>query len=71
MSAIKCLKCNGDLEVVDSRDRKNGLVKRRRKLCISCGARYTTYEAPEQAILDQAIERFAIPKKHSSNQRSW
>jgi len=45
-----CSKC-GDLEdkVIDSRPSKDGKSIRRRRECVSCGFRYTTYEQIEQA----------------------
>ena len=45
-----CSKC-GVLEdkVIDSRPSKDGKSIRRRRECVSCGFRYTTYEQIEQA----------------------
>jgi transcriptional repressor NrdR len=42
---VRCPKC-GDLEdkVIDSRSASNGAVIRRRRCCVSCGHRFTTYE---------------------------
>lgn len=47
-----CSKC-GDLEdrVVDSRLSKDGRSIRRRRECVKCGHRYTTYEEIERADL--------------------
>ncbi len=45
---MKCPYC-GDLSdrVVDSRENEDGTVIRRRRECISCGRRFTTYEHVE------------------------
>ena len=42
---MRCPKC-GHLEdkVVDSRSASNGTVIRRRRMCLECGLRFTTYE---------------------------
>lgn len=42
---MKCPKCH-ELEdkVIDSRTVKDGEVIRRRRMCLACGHRYTTYE---------------------------
>ena len=47
-----CAKC-GDLEdkVIDSRLSKDGKSIRRRRECVACGYRYTTYEEIERAEL--------------------
>lgn len=45
---MKCPRCgNEDDKVVDSRAVRDGRAVRRRRECISCGDRYTTYEAVE------------------------
>ena len=47
---MKCLYC-GSLEskVIDSRLSDDGMSIRRRRECVSCGKRYTTYEKIESA----------------------
>jgi transcriptional repressor NrdR len=46
---VKCPFC-GQIEekVVDSREAKDGVVIRRRRECLRCGRRFTTYERIEQ-----------------------
>lgn len=46
---MRCPFC-GQLEdrVIDSREAKEGLVTRRRRQCLSCGRRYTTYETIDE-----------------------
>ncbi len=46
---MRCIKC-GNLEdkVIDSRASKDGIAIRRRRECIACGYRYTTYEQLER-----------------------
>ncbi|QSR85058.1 transcriptional regulator NrdR [Methylacidimicrobium sp. B4] len=49
---MKCPKC-GELRdrVIDSRPLQNGTVVRRRRECVKCGARFTTYEEIERVAL--------------------
>lgn len=49
---MRCVKC-GSMEdkVVDSRMSKDGTAIRRRRVCLSCDARYTTYEQIERTEL--------------------
>ncbi len=61
---MRCPKCGGDRDkVVDSRSVRGGEAIRRRRVCVSCGHRFTTYEgvaAPALTVLkrDQRRERF-------------
>ena len=42
---MRCPKCTGvDDKVIDSRSSRDGLLIRRRRECLKCGARFTTYE---------------------------
>lgn len=44
-----CVECGGGLtEVIDSRPgpKKLGVIKRRRRKCTECGARFSTWEIP-------------------------
>jgi len=42
---MRCPKCGAvDDKVVDSREAKEGVLIRRRRECIRCGTRFTTYE---------------------------
>lgn len=44
---MKCIFCGcEDSKVVDSRDLKDSAIRRRRE-CLNCGKRYTTYETVE------------------------
>lgn len=46
---MRCLKCNSlEDKVIDSRSSKDGLSIRRRRECLECGHRYTTYEQVER-----------------------
>jgi len=46
---MRCPYCNHpESKVIDSRESKNGLCIRRRRECLSCGRRYTTYEKIEE-----------------------
>ncbi|HWP47123.1 MAG TPA: transcriptional regulator NrdR [Candidatus Limnocylindrales bacterium] len=47
---MKCPVCEKDEDkVIDSRSARGGSVIRRRRECLSCGHRFTTYETIEQA----------------------
>ncbi len=47
---MKCIFCGGlDSKVVDSRLSEDGTTIRRRRECLNCGKRYTTYEKVEFA----------------------
>jgi transcriptional repressor NrdR len=48
---MRCPAC-GHLQdrVVDSREAQDGQATRRRRECLSCGRRYTTYERVEEAL---------------------
>lgn len=61
---MRCPKCSGlDSKVVDSRSSEDGSTIRRRRECIGCGARFTTYERIEESPLmiqkkDGSVEPF-------------
>jgi len=49
---MKCGQCSGDdTKVIESRDVAEGQAVRRRRECIYCGHRYTTYERIERPQL--------------------
>lgn len=59
---MKCPKCtHDDLKVVESRDVSEGDSIRRRRQCLSCGCRFTTYERIERPNL-------AIVKKNGDRE---
>ena len=61
---MRCPKCAClESKVVDSRSSEDGASIRRRRECLSCGARFTTYERREESPLmiqkkDGSIEPF-------------
>lgn len=57
---MRCPKC-GHLEdkVIDSRGARNGAVIRRRRMCLRCGHRFTTYEEVLRAQL-RVIKRDGV-----------
>ena len=65
---MRCPKCAGDRDkVVDSRTLQDGAAIRRRRVCVSCGHRFTTYErvaAPALTVFkrDQRREEFDLEK---------
>ena len=49
---MRCQSCGGlDDKVVDSRTADDGVAIRRRRECLSCGRRFTTYERLEETPL--------------------
>jgi transcriptional repressor NrdR len=49
---VRCSSCgNLDSKVIDSRPSEDGLSIRRRRECLKCGARFTTYERYNEATL--------------------
>jgi transcriptional repressor NrdR len=49
---MKCHNCQSiDSKVIESRDVADGEATRRRRECLSCGARFTTYERIERPSL--------------------
>lgn len=65
---MKCVYCGfAESKVVDSRPLDEGMVTRRRRECLSCGRRFTTYEKAEQTPVmvikkDGSREAFDIDK---------
>jgi len=54
---MKCSKCeNRENKVIDSREVREGNAIRRRRLCLNCGHRFTTYEEVIRAAL-QVVKR--------------
>jgi len=48
---VKCPFCsNGENKVIDSRISKEGNAIRRRRECLACGKRFTTYEFVEEVL---------------------
>ena len=49
---MRCPKCGGpEDKVIDSRSSREGRAIRRRRVCLQCGHRYTTYEQIERSEL--------------------
>lgn len=49
---MKCTQCHSeDIKVIESRDVADGQAIRRRRMCVSCGQRFTTYERIERPQL--------------------
>ena len=61
---MQCPFCGKDRDkVVDSRSSEGGRGVRRRRLCLECERRFTTYERPEETV------RLTVIKKDGSRQR--
>lgn len=49
---MRCPECNADdSRVIDSRPADDGAAIRRRRLCETCGTRFTTYERCERTLM--------------------
>lgn len=60
---MQCPICGQDNDkVVDSRGSEGGRAVRRRRECLACGRRFTTYERPEESI------RLTVVKKDLSRE---
>lgn len=65
---MRCMFCNHtDSKVVDSRPTEDGWAIRRRRECVGCGKRFTTYEKIENPVIlvikkDGRREPFEIEK---------
>jgi transcriptional repressor NrdR len=63
---VRCAACGHlDSKVVDSRQSDDGGAIRRRRQCLACGARFTTFERPESsglAALKRSGEREAFDR---------
>jgi transcriptional repressor NrdR len=59
---MECPHCGKtDDEVIDSRLTKEGIAIRRRRQCLSCGGRFTTYESREEQLPLVLIRKDAGP----------
>ncbi len=55
---MRCPFCNADNDkVIDSRSTEGGRSVRRRRQCLACGRRYTTYERIEERVRLSVIKR--------------
>jgi transcriptional repressor NrdR len=60
---MQCPFCGQDKDkVVDSRSSEGGRAVRRRRECLACGKRFTTYERPEEQV------RITVLKKDGSRE---
>jgi transcriptional repressor NrdR len=58
---MQCPFCGQDNDkVVDSRSSEGGKVVRRRRQCVSCERRFTTYERPEEAIRLYVLKKSGV-----------
>ena len=62
---MRCAKCGSiNDKVIDSRETKDGLSVRRRRECIDCGHRFTTYEHLERGDM-RVVKRDGIREPFS------
>src|SRR5438445_2619531 len=63
-SRMRCLHCKSlEAKVVDSRQAEDGASIRRRRECLSCGGRFTTFERAEPAGL-RVLKRSGEPEAY-------
>jgi len=73
---MKCPYCRADNDkVIDSRASQDGFAIRRRRQCLHCDRRYTTYERIEEAVLkvikkDGSREPFSREKLRAGLERA-
>jgi len=64
---MRCIQCGAiDDRVIDSRSSKDGTTIRRRRQCLACGYRYTTYEQIERTelrVIKSGGEREALNRE--------
>ncbi len=59
---MKCSICgSSESKVIDSRSTKNNLSIRRRRECLSCSSRYTTYESEPETLLQVIFKQHSKP----------
>lgn len=64
---MKCPYCNSpSTKVTDSRDADDGTSIRRRRQCLECGRRFTTYETVEQSPL-RVIKKSGVRESFNRN----
>lgn len=64
---MKCPYCSSpDTRVTDSRDTEDGAAIRRRRQCLACNRRFTTYEIVEQAQL-RVIKKSGVRESFNRN----
>ena len=64
---MKCPYCTKtDNKVIDSRLSKDGRTIRRRRECLECGRRFTTYEKLEEILLFTRIS-WSFPHQNDSS----
>ena len=67
---MKCPFCNyNDTKVIDSRGQEDNSVIRRRRLCESCGKRFTTYERIDMipiTVIKNVQEKFSTKPRLST-----
>ena len=65
---MKCPFCNyNDTKVIDSRGQEDNSVIRRRRLCESCGKRFTTYERID--MIPITVIKMMVQEKFSTKPR--
>ncbi len=68
---MKCSVCGStDSKVIDSRSTKNDLSIRRRRECLSCSSRFTTYESDIESLLQVILKRNSRPVTTLNNIRA-
>ena len=67
---MRCPFCSyGESKVIDSRPAEEGASIRRRRECLSCGKRFTTYETVES--LPMVVVKRTAAARALTGARSW
>jgi len=65
---MQCPHCGKTInEVIDSRPTKGEIAIRRRRHCLACGSRFTTYECTEEKLLLASIKKDASQEAAITN----
>jgi transcriptional regulator NrdR family protein len=65
---MECPHCGKTInEVIDSRPTKGEIAIRRRRHCLACGSRFTTYECTEEKLLLASIKKDASQEAAITN----
>ena len=70
LPAMKCPFCgDADTQVIDTRENEDGDTVRRRRRCVACEKRFTTYERVELQLPQVVKKTAAAPSSSARNAR--
>jgi len=68
--SLNCRKCGEETEIIDTRGVPNKREVRRRRVCVACGERFTTYEM-ELTSLATSIMKITISTETTAETTEW